>query len=342
MRSPEEVGKEVSELRQDPVSGDWVVIATGRAKRPDEFKEKREARETCNPARCVFENPEASGNETVTTIQGSRGEDWWIKVIKNKFPMVEGEKCGLLIDRGPYMVQPGAGHHEVVVTRDHSRSLGQMSEEEVLLLIKAYIERYNSLSKLECSNYILIFHNHGKEAGASIPHPHSQIIAIPVIPPDVHKSLHGSQAHFEKHGTCVHCAMIAWEKEQKSRIIFENEHFIVISPYVPRSAFEIRIYPKIHSSYFEKIGPEEQGSFAEAFRITFDSLFRGLNDPAYNAFIHTSPAHDIHAHEHYHWHVEILPKPPTPPAGFELGTGVDVSVVDPDEAASYLRAEKSL
>jgi len=325
----------ISQLRRDPVSGDWAVIATGRAKRPHEFKSKEKAKKSTV---CPFEEPEKNANEVVFTLEHEGYKDgWWVKVIKNKFPIVEGTICGVEVQNGPYTIQEGAGYHEVIITRDHDRSLAQMTSEEVLGVVNVYIERYKKLQELDCANYILVFHNHGVEAGASLPHPHSQIIAVPVIPPDVRRSLVGSEKYYEEKGECVHCAMLAWERDEKVRIVYENAHMIVISPYVPRDEFEVRIYPKVHSSFVQKSSQEEITSLAEALRVTLKKIHISLSNPAYNFFLHTAPARDSKHHDHYHWHVEILPKPPTPHAGFEMGTGIDVSMVDPDEVATYLR-----
>lgn len=337
--------KELSEIRQDPVSHDWVIIATGRSRRPEDFKYKSKRTEEDNPQKCVFckkdafEDPAKSGNVVVATVFSKNNqEEWQIKVIENKYPLLKGDKCGLVINHGPYEVQPGAGHHEVVITRDHFRSLGQMSQEEIEKVVAIYQERYQFLSKFDCSRYILIFHNHGREAGASIAHPHSQIIAVPVMPGDAARSLIGSKNHYREKGECIHCAMIDWERKEKKRVIFENEQMILFAPYVPRTAFELRIYPKKHSAYFEKMDDSQKKDLAETLRQGLGRLYSALDDISYNFFIHTSPVYKNREHaDYYHWHVEILPRASTPPAGFELGTDIDVSAVDPNEVAEYLR-----
>ena len=329
---------ELSEIRQDPVSKDWLIIATGRSRRPDEFRAKTKKKETaaadCQFCRAdAFDNPEASGNVVVS-------QNEWVTVIENKYPLVAGDKCGLIVEKGPYEVQPGAGKHEVIITRDHNRSLGQMSQEEAEQVVAAYLERYRALVQHNCSRYILIFHNHGEEAGASISHPHSQTIAIPVIPGDVEHSLIGSREYHEKKGGCIHCEMIRWERSEKKRIVFENSEMIVVSPFVPRTAFELRIYPKGHSAYFEDMDEAKKKALAEALKEALGRLYAGLDDIAYNFFVHTAPVFERDRYSYYHWHIEILPKAPTPPAGFELGTDIDVSPINPDEAAEYLRGVK--
>lgn len=345
--------KNISEIRRDPVSGDWVVIAKGRAERPHDFKKDKRVKEITDIKECpfcaggdVFDNLEKSGNEIIETIKVNSGSDpshssrqdkWWVAIIKNKYPVVDGDKCSIIDNRGPYEVQPGAGYHEVVITRDHFRSIAEMSQDEVEILIGAYKKRYEDLQKKDCADYISIFHNHGKEAGASLFHPHSQIIAIPVIPADIRRSLEGSERYSKKtNGDCIHCEMIRWEIEKKKRVIFENETIIVVSPYVPRTSFELRIYPKNHQPHFENINREEQKDLAEALRTTLSKLYTGLNNPAYNFYIHTTPAKDSEKYSYYHWHIEILPKNSIW-GGFELGTGIEISAVDPDDAAKYLK-----
>jgi UDPglucose--hexose-1-phosphate uridylyltransferase len=229
----------------------------------------------------------------------------------------------------------GVGFHEIVVTRDHKKSLAELSVDQVKETLDAYQERYLDLANEKFINYVSIFHNHGREAGASIVHPHSQIIAMPLIDPDLQRSINGSRIFFENQGECVHCKMMKWDREDGQRIIFENEEFVALVPFASRVAFEIRIYPKKHQAYFERIKEQEKKHLAQAMHAALGMLFKGLNDPAYNFFLHTAPA-DGKEHSHYHWHFEILPKTSTW-AGFELGTGIEISTVQPEEAAKYLR-----
>ena len=342
------MSKDVSEIRRDPVSRDWVIIATGRAKRPDEFKRERikikDSMKDCSfcTETGPFEDLRKSGNEIIEEFTKKGSKDWWVSVIKNKYPAVRGDKCGVVIKKGPYEVQPGAGYHEVIITRDHNRSIAEMTEEEIEILIFSYQKRYEDLRGADCANFILIFHNHGDEAGASLHHPHSQIIAIPVIPSDMRHSLKGSERYRKKtDGGCIHCEMVAWERKEGKRIVYENEEIIVLSPYVPRTSFELRIYPKHHQPYFEKITPEQRKDLAQAMGEALGKLYVGLGDPAYNFFIHTAPSRGAEKYTYYHWHIEILPKTAIM-AGFELGSGVEISAIDPDEAAEYLRKQKNV
>ena len=325
-----------SELRQDLVSGTWVVIATGRAKRPETFiKEKREKSKE-SPRKCPFcklGSPEEVGD---TLIYKKSNNDWSLRVIPNKFPAFVHSGELNKKERGPYSLIDGIGFHEVVITRDHYRQIAQFNVPEIAEVVDAYQERYIALMNKKFVNYVSLFHNHGKEAGASVAHPHSQLIAMPVIDPDINRSLIGSANYFKANHKCVHCVMIEWEIKTKKRIIFENKDFVVLCPFVPRCAFEVRVYPKEHQSYFERINEKEKMNFAEALQIALVKIFKGLNDPSYNFFIHTAPCNG-QAYDHYHWHLEILPKTSIW-AGFELGTGIEISTIEPEKAAEYLRS----
>ena len=323
-----------SQLRQDPVSGDWIVIAPGRAKKHIAKKQKR----LKAPVKgCPFENPQASGNgEPVLLYEGKK--DWALQIIPNKSPAFSPNKiCPKTLNIGPYSAMEGAGRHEVVITRDHNKNFQKLGVSEANLVFKAFKERYKILVQENCSAYVFIFHNWGPKAGATIYHPHYQMISIPVIPPDVQHSLSGSLAYFKKHKKCVHCEMIDWEKKIKRRIIFENKGAIVFTPFVSREPFELRIFPKKHLPYFEETSENDLKFIVEAVQKALAKIDKKLGDPDYNFFIHTAPVLGKENHKHYHWHIEIQPKISVS-AGIEIGTGIEITVVDPDEAARILKS----
>lgn len=325
-------GRPISELRFDLVSKDWVVIATGRAKRPDDFAKQGRQKITTAAKDCPFCT--LAGQELIMENK-NKTNDWEVAVIANKFPAFSRGVNLYERAEGPYSLMDGVGFHEVVITRDHEKSMAELPLEKIRLVIDAYQERFLSLANEKFVNYVSIFHNHGQEAGASVSHPHSQIIAIPLIDPDLTRSLNGSRMFFENQGQCVHCQMLAWDLEDKRRIVYENKEFVVLVPFASRLAFEMRIYPKEHHAYFERIKEQEKDSLAEALHNALRRLFKGLSDPAYNFFLHTAPS-DGRDYGHYHWHLEILPKTSTW-AGFELGAGIEISALQPEEAARYLR-----
>lgn len=331
--------KSVSELRQDLVSGEWVVIATGRAKRPDEFLKIKRPDFQQPKKGCPFENLHKDAL-VAYSLDGRRGEEnWQVQVFPNKYPAFGIGRCAVFNKIGPYKWTDGVGFHEVVATRDHHKSIAEMSDEEVELVIRAYQDRYLAMKDEECVEYISIFHNHGKQAGATLYHPHSQIIAIPVTPPDFSRSLKGSAAHFKGRGSCVHCMELKYEMRVKKRIIYENEHFIATAPYASKTAFEMRIFPKKHSSNFEDIRKKDGMYLANALRVSLAKLFKGLKNPDYNFFLHTAPTSDGGKFSYYHWHFEILPKTAIW-AGFEIGTGIEISTIAPETAADFLRKIK--
>jgi len=341
--------KNVSELRQDLVSGDWVLIATGRAKRAHFFAKKKREKFEQPISQCPFEDPQATGHgepllvyyqhNKKRRVEGAKKliKEWSLQVVKNKYPAFGPGDCSDCYKEGPFTLMDGAGFHEVIITRDHKKHLALLPIEKVEEVIKAYQERYLALMEHKCVNYISIFHNHGREAGATIPHPHSQLIAMPILPSDIRRSLQGAKTYREEHNRCVHCTMLKWEREER-RSIFQNEHFIVYAPFVPRTAFELRIYPREHKSNFEKISKTERKYLAEALWWALYKLYKGLKDPAYNFFIHTAPC-DGKDYKYYHWHFEIWPKTAIW-AGFELGTGIEISTIEPEEVAKFLRRVK--
>lgn len=324
-----------SELRQDPVSGDWIIFSPGRAKRPHDFMEKLPKRKRSPVKGCPFENPDGSGHKAILTYPNHR--QWAVKVVENKYPVVtHQEKCGVFTKKGPHGLVPGAGHHDLVISRDHDKNFAHLSAQNANLVFQAFRDRYLTLVDHPCIAYISILHNWGPTAGASIYHPHYQMLSIPVVPPDVSHSLAGSARYYKEHKKCVHCVMIDWDIKEKKRIVFQNDGALAVAPFVSRSPFEIRVFPKKHLSYFENTHDEDIAAVVEATQFALKKLEKNVGDPDYNFFIHTAPIQDKEKYGHYHWHLEILPRLSIR-ASFELGTGLDINSVDPQDAARILR-----
>lgn len=324
-----------SELRQDIVSGDWIVISPTRAKKPEQLL-KQEKRIKTPIKKCPFENPQKSGNKEPLLIY-KKGRNWEIQVIENKYPaFIHRNVCAETFHHGPYPIIEGVGHHEIVITKNHYKKFSYLDKNTANLVFQVFQKRYKTLAKDSCVSYISTFHNWGPKAGASIYHPHYQIIAIPVVPPDISHSLDGSARFYQKNKKCVHCAMIDWEKKYKKRIIYKNKGAIVFAPFISREPFELRVFPKKHLPYFENASNDELRFIVDALQTALRKVERRLKDPDYNFFIHTSPVKNKKQYEHYHWHIEILPKISIS-AGFELGTGIEITAVDPDEAAKILK-----
>ncbi len=326
--------RNASELRQDLITGDWVVIATARAKRLDDYKKQREI-STTSVEECVFCDPEKSGQEPDVLIYKDHSNRWSLRVFPNKYPAFSKAQSAREWTEGPYFAMNASGYHEIVVTRNHYLDLAQLDPLEVAEVIDAYQDRYLSLMNKKHINYINIFQNHGKEAGASVSHPHSQIIAIPVISPGLKLELNGAQSYWKANKKCVYCIILEWELSHKKRLLFENDSFAVFCPFSSRVAFEVWVVPKKHRPYFERITNEEKIDLGEALGNALRSIHVALDDPAYNYYIHTSPC-DGKDYPHYHWHIEILPHTATW-AGFELSTGVEISTIRPEDAVEHLK-----
>lgn len=329
--------KPASELRQDLVSGDWVVIATGRARRPDEFGRTQRENDDKGIEGCLFEDPVATGQEPDVLMYERADGQWSLRVFPNKYPAFSKGKSHRKISEGPYVGMDGVGYHEIVVTKDHYNHLATMNVMEIAEVFDAYQERYLALMNKKGVNYVAIFHNHGKEVGASIHHPHSQIMAIPVVSPYLQLELDGAHKFHKSNRHCVFCTIAEHESEEKKRIVFENDDFIAFCPYASRAAFEIHVMPKKHSPYFERITDDQKIKLAEVFSKAMGSLYKALNDPPYNFYIHSAPC-DGKDYPHYHWHIEILPHTSTW-AGFELDTGIEISTIQPEVAAEFLRKQ---
>jgi UDPglucose--hexose-1-phosphate uridylyltransferase len=336
-----------SELRLDLASKDWVVIATGRAKRPETFK--KEKTKTTIPLKkdCPFckihtqEDPKlilANGKSFLFEGWKKVPKNWSVIVIPNKYPAFSSHPdLDKKIEGGIYQTINAVGFHEVVVTRDHKKQLGQFSLEEIKRVFDAYHLRYLDLMEKKFVNHISIFHNHGKGAGASIYHPHSQIITTPLIDVDLRSALANSKSYSKGKKKCVYCRMNDWELKVKKRIVFENKGFLVVCPFASKTAFQMIVSPKKHLSYFEKITEEEKWQLSEAFKAALGKMYKGLNNPDYNFYLHSAPC-DGKNHDYYHWHWTILPKTSTW-AGFEIDTRMEISTIEPEKAAEYLKKQ---
>lgn len=334
-----------SELRLDLISKDWVVIATGRAKRPEMFKKEHKKTDEISVKKCPFCQLQSQEKPTLIYLNGKKiiqgkeiSKKWTTVSIPNKFPaFIPGSKLEKKTEGKLYQTMNAVGFHEVVITRDHKKSLGQLKIAEVKEVIDVYQERYLDLIRNLFVKYVSIFHNHGHEAGASISHPHSQIITTPLLDIDLKSALMNSEKYYKKSKKCIYCQMDEWEKKTKKRIVFENKDFLAVCPFASKSAFEVIISPKKHLPYFEKITEDEKWNLAEAFQKVLGKLYKGLNDPAYNFYLHTAPG-DGDKYSYYHWHWTILPKTSTW-AGFELGARMEISTIEPEKAAEYLRKQ---
>ena len=327
------------ELRKDPITGRWVIIATERAKRPTDFvREKVQIR---GSGFCPF----CYGNESKTPPEiiayrsdGSlrNAPGWSLRVVSNKFPALGIEGSLNRQGEGLYDKMNGIGAHEVIIeTPDHQKTLAMLSPRQIEDVLWAYRDRILDLRKDRRFKYIMIFKNHGEAAGASLEHTHSQLIALPVVPKRVLEETGGARDYFNFKERCIFCDIIRQETESGIRVIADTPAFIAVAPFAPRFPFEIWIMPRVHQSAFEDSHKQEFEQLALMLKDMLMRLDKVLDYPAYNYIIHTSPIPES-PNEHYHWHLEIMPKL-TKIAGFEWGTGFHINPTPPEESAKFLR-----
>jgi len=338
-----ENGEFPSELRYDIASKSWVVIASGRSQRPETFKEKKRKINNSDKENCPFCKKDTYQYTTEVMAEGKihdpeedLPENWTVASIPNKFPaFIPGDELDEKKENSLYKRMNAVGYHEVIITRDHEKSLGQMSKSEVREVLEIYKRRYLDLMERRHVNHISIFHNHGKEAGASIAHPHSQLATTPLVDVDVNSALNTANNYVAEENSCLYCDMQKWEMKKGDRIVYENEEFLVLCPFASRVAFQTIISPKKHLSYFEEIDDDVLTHLADAFQKALGKIYEGVGNPPYNFYLHTGPC-DGQPHDYYHWHWTILPKTSVF-AGFELGAGMEISTIKPEVAAKHLK-----
>jgi len=324
----------VPELRQDPITARWVIIASERGLRPSEFNPRDEE---LTDDFCPF----CPGNESVApdeiyAVRPEGGDDWLLRVVPNKFPVLQVEGNLDRAGDGIYDHMNGVGAHEVIIeSPDHSLQMADLPLDQIVEVIGAYRERYIDLKRDFRFRYALIFKNQGAAAGATIAHPHSQLIALPVVPKRVQEELAGARRHFEYKERCIFCDMLRQDLQDGTRVVLENEDFVVLSPYAARFPFETWILPKDHMSCFEAITAEQIHSFSRILKNLLQRLKRVLDDPPFNLMVHTMPLQEG-PNDYYHWHVEVIPKL-TKVAGFEWGSGFYINPTPPEEATQFLR-----
>lgn len=326
------------ELRKDPITGRWVIIAIDRAKRPADF-----AREQVVPQGGRF-CPFCPGHESKTPPEvlayrpsgGANGPGWTLRVVPNKFPALRVEGVLQREGEGLYDKMTGIGAHEVIIeTPDHMATLSDVEEKRIEDLFWAFRDRVIDLKKDSRLRYTLFFKNHGETAGATLEHSHSQLIALPVVPKRVLEEMEGAKKYFEYKERCVYCDIVRQELAAGTRVVMESDHFLVISPYAPRFPFETWVVPKPHHSHFETISPPAIQDLASVMRSTLRRIDKTLERPPYNFVLHTAPLQEASI-PHYHWHIEIIPKL-TRVAGFEWGSGFYINPTPPEESAKFLR-----
>jgi UDPglucose--hexose-1-phosphate uridylyltransferase len=314
-----------NELRKDYFLDRQVIIAVGRGRRPTDFKHGGAAESEAGKA-CFF----CPGSENLTPPEIMRTEEggrWVMRVFPNKFPAVTPEEGA-----ATESMMPAYGRHEIVVeSPEHDKTVADLSVEKIVALLGLYAKRAEALLADPKTKYVLIFKNHGKVAGASLSHTHTQIVSLPVVPKLVRDEADSAGKYAKEKGSCPLCD--AWRKEAKGpRLVWEDEYAVVFTPYASRCPLEAWVMPKRHVRGLGELSDEERSGMAKGLKLILSKLKTGLGDAPYNLYFHVSPAGgDLHMH------VEVLPRLAIF-AGFELGSDIIINTMAPEAAADFYRA----
>lgn len=328
------------ELRQNRFTKEWVIMATERAKRPEELRVKRDAK-TQLPSyseKCPF----CPGNEHLAppaVCELGNHAGWNVRVVPNKFSALarEGEPSRRVERSRRFM--NGVGIHDVIVeTRDHALTTALLPVPDVATILRCYADRFRDVSADPRIAHVTIFKNHGAAAGTSLEHPHSQLIGTPVISNQVRTRLHEALRHYDDFGECIFCNALEEELQEQERIVMASTHFVALEPFASNSPFATYIYPRRHMASFGDVRPEELDDLAHVLRSVLAKLYVGLDNPDFNYTIRTAP-HENAGVIYYHWYLSIIPRL-TRVAGFELGSGMFINTVLPESAAKFLREVK--
>jgi UDPglucose--hexose-1-phosphate uridylyltransferase len=335
-------GGTMSEIRQDATTEEWVIIARDRAKRPQEFvrQQTRPELRSLLPS-CPF----CPGNESKTppeTIlyENPGNQNWRVRIFANKFPALTPKGSTMRTEEeGFFLGMDGIGVHEVVVeTPVHNRPLALMEDREVEDVLRAYQERYKALSRMPFVKLIIIFKNYGQSAGTSLEHPHSQLVATPVVPRHIRMKYEVAIRHYDDTGRCLHSDLADYELRIGKRVVMKTEKFLAFHPFASFRPFETWIVPNTQQACFGDVSPEDLENLAHILRMTLFKLYRGLNDPDFNYVIDTAPVEDK-SKNYFLWHLRIIPRL-TELAGFEIGSGIYINTAVPEETAQFIRELK--
>ncbi|MCE5272054.1 galactose-1-phosphate uridylyltransferase [bacterium] len=337
----------MAEFRHDPVHKRWVIVAVDRSRNPDDFDVPRRTPDGGFCPLCEGQESKTPGEIFAVRSGNPNRPGWKIRVIPNKYPVLADSPEGIKRNAvGHYDFIAGAGAHEIIVEHpSHQALFHDLGSEHLTELITTYRQRAATLMENETYRYIMLFKNHGQAAGATTNHPHSQVLAMPVIPRIVAMALATAREHFHLKERCLFCDLLNQEIEDGSRVVAENEHFICYVPYASRFPFEMAVFPKKHHHDFSSMDDALLAPCAEILQQAVGRLFALFGDPPFNMLVHSGPNTNQTPRRagywgtlryDWHWHIEITPRL-SPIAGFELGTGMYINHTPPERAAELLR-----
>lgn len=311
------------EIRKD-IFEKSVIVASSRSKRPGAFIDKKGREKAC---------PFCPGNESMTEkalLAMPPGKKWKVRIIKNKYPVLHARSFKP-VSNDFFSTYTPCGVHEILVeTRSHEREYFNMSQEDIVLIFQAMKERYKELMKIPDVNYVTIFKNKGTRAGASLSHPHMQIIAAPLFPEVISEEMQESENFFKEEKKCGECMMVKNEISAGKRVVTRNEDWIVTCPFVSTWPYQTTISPRRHYSELPDMDDREMLNLAKIIKKLFHAYSKLFDDPPYNIMYHNFPQSDF-----WHFHIHIYPRLVTH-AGFEF-FGLNVNITSPEMAARELK-----
>ncbi|MGC9524309.1 MAG: galactose-1-phosphate uridylyltransferase [Limnospira sp.] len=331
----------MTELRQNLVTRDWVIIATERAKRPHEFAPPDGKR--TRPPKYRQDCPFCPGNEDLTgsaeTLRLADDRGWRVRVVGNKYPALSNVGERIRQADGIFRSLSGVGYHEVIIEHPrHDLTTALMPPQDIADILRIYRQRYTELRDDPRVETIIIFKNHGRGAGTSLEHPHSQIAALPIVPYQWRDRAKEAVRYYDDTGGCLFCRTLKDELKAGDRIIYEGEYFVAFIPYAALSPFHTWIFPRRHASSFDEITDEEIEDLAITLKTVLSQLYFGLNNPDFNYTIRSIPTAEQRT-DYFHWYIAIIPRVSLT-AGFELGSGMFINTSLPEESAEFLRSVK--
>ncbi len=328
----------MSEWRADPVTGQWVIMVSDAPVRLRDFDLDEHPSEADGPCPLCEGHEHATGREILAVRSGTpeNGPGWDLRVVPNRVPMLRVEAGGDAERDGLFEHQPGLGAHEVVVESPrHDASWFTMTEGELTRVLLAWRDRMADLRRDSRLRSALAFKNHGAKAGARLAHPHSQVVAMPRVPPRIDEEMRGAERHHASTGRCVFCDLVAQELAAGTRVVATTPTCVALAPYASRAPFEVWLVPRQHGARFEAAPADDINGVAATLRLVLDQMDAQLGRPAFNAVLHSAPYASA-ADAAYHWHLELVPRV-LRATGFDIGTGTAINPVPAEKAARVLR-----
>ncbi|HEY5245898.1 MAG TPA: galactose-1-phosphate uridylyltransferase [Acidimicrobiales bacterium] len=322
---------QINQLRLDPLSGRWVVVSTLRAQRPAAFVLSTSKGQVDTSRPCPFCPGHEEASPPALETYGPTGA-WLVRVVPNLYPAFSGDEPFVVTNRGPVFTQATAGgiHEVLILSPEHDASWSELSDEQTGLVMAALRDRIEEHSQRSTLRYSQAIVNSGREAGASLDHPHGQLMGMSFVP----RELAEEQARFARFaGSCLLCTTVDAEESEGHRVIYADDRVVVVCPFWSATPYEMLVIPRAHSPHLHRSSTEDLVSVGLALKACLGQLQRLIGEVAYNLVFHSAP---YRVNEPFHWHVHVWPKATTR-AGFEMGTGVAINVVNPEQAAEHLR-----